>query len=546
MDNIILTDSVILDKFPFEEPRDGQIETVKWIVNQFHDGKKFVILEGPCGCGKSAIAATVSSFFDSVYWLTITKILQDQLSKDFGEHGKHDKLLIDLKGRNAYECTYKPDPMLHNAKSIKKWNETKPHNCADGFCKRKGKSLYSSCLQTKICHYFNQVEKSVASKICLMNFASFLHQTAFTKRFEPRSLLILDEGHNIESQLMNFVSISISDLEFNGLKFPNNYSPQDYAVWLNNNGIIKILTDKLNAARIAEDTRKADELDSVIRKLEHFITEMFKKDHKPWVAEYAKLQNKVNSRVTFKPVFVDNYAHDLLFSWGMSVLIMSATILDVNVMSRSLGIEKKDIAAKRMSSKFPVENRPIFFNPVAKVTGGKRNMPQWSGQLVNEVNKIAKKHTTQRGIIHTHNFYIAEMLIDSCNSDVRRRSLFQKDFRNKTEMLELHSKSPDTIIIAPAMHEGIDLIGELSRFQIICKVPFPNQFEDKQLAARMEEDPQFYEWLTALKLVQSVGRSVRSKNDWAKTYIIDSTFRWWYNKNKRILPGWFKESVIID
>ena len=161
------------------------------------------------------------------------------------------------------------------------------------------------------------------------------------------------------------------------------------------------------------------------------------------------------------------------------------------------------------------------------------------------MNKIAKKHKSQRGIIHTHNFYIAEMLIENCDSDVRRRLLFQKDFRNKTDMLEFHSKAADTILIAPAMHEGIDLIGSLSRFQIVCKVPFPNQFEDKQLAVRMKEDPQFYEWLTALKLVQSVGRSVRSSDDWADTYIVDSTFGWWYNKNKRMLPSWFKESVIM-
>ena len=111
-------------------------------------------------------------------------------------------------------------------------------------------------------------------------------------------------------------------------------------------------------------------------------------------------------------------------------------------------------------------------------------------------------------------------------------------------MLRFHANSGNTIIVAPAMHEGLDLIDALSRFQIICKVPFPNQYEDKQLAARMEVDPQFYQWLTALKLVQSTGRSIRSEEDWAHTYIVDESFGWWYERNKSMLPAWFKEAVI--
>ena len=136
------------------------------------------------------------------------------------------------------------------------------------------------------------------------------------------------------------------------------------------------------------------------------------------------------------------------------------------------------------------------------------------------------------------------MLINSCSIDVKKRLLYQKEFNNdKTEMLAYHTKMSNTILIAPAMHEGIDLFGDLSRFQIVCKVPFPNQFDDKQLAARMETDPQFYTWLTALKLVQSVGRSVRSETDWADTFILDKSFEWWYKRNLKMLPIWFKEAL---
>ena len=37
-------------------------------------------------------------------------------------------------------------------------------------------------------------------------------------------------------------------------------------------------------------------------------------------------------------------------------------------------------------------------------------------------------------------------------------------------------------------------------------------------------DGRWYNWQTALRLVQACGRSIRSKDDWAKTYILDSAF----------------------
>ena len=61
----------------------------------------------------------------------------------------------------------------------------------------------------------------------------------------------------------------------------------------------------------------------------------------------------------------------------------------------------------------------------------------------------------------------------------------------------------------------------------------------------MEIDPQFYTWLTALKLVQSVGRSVRSETDWADTFILDKSFEWWHKRNLKMLPTWFKEALIL-
>jgi hypothetical protein len=57
---------------------------------------------------------------------------------------------------------------------------------------------------------------------------------------------------------------------------------------------------------------------------------------------------------------------------------------------------------------------------------------------------------------------------------------------------------------------------------------------------------QWYIWQTALRLVQGYGRSIRSKDDWAKTYVLDSAFGLFVRKNKNILPSWFIQAIQRD
>lgn len=543
----MITLEQIVQQFPFKSPRPGQIECIEFILNNFASGKKYVILEVPCGGGKSAIALTVANFFESTYMLTITKILQDQLVGEFGENGKLGNQLVDLKGRNSYECPYyranaekmRASKLISHQQYVRYRDEY--FDCAEGHCRLKGKYRHEECISGNFCPYYVQKDKAMASKICLMNFAGFLAQTNFTQSFGKRSLLIVDECHNIEPQLLDFVSMTLNDHEFEGLKFPELDTAEEYAEWLEKSGAILILEKKAFQAKCADDPKKADELESLKQKIRWFLEEMREEDHDQWICEYQETDR--GHRLVFKPIYVRKHVKKYLFEIADHVLMMSATILNANVMCNSLGIEKKDLAAKRLGSRFPVENRPIYYKPAVKVTGGKSQQHVWGPRLVDAVTEIVQKYSGQKGIIHTHNFAIAQMIMDETDPGIGRRFLFQKNFPNKQEMLEVHARSQDTIIVAPAMHEGLDLSDDLSRFQIICKVPFPNFYEDKQLAARKDVDSLYYDWLTALKLVQSVGRSIRSATDWAHTYVIDEAFKWWYRDNQNMLPIWFKEAV---
>ena len=83
----------------------------------------------------------------------------------------------------------------------------------------------------------------------------------------------------------------------------------------------------------------------------------------------------------------------------------------------------------------------------------------------------------------------------------------------------------------------------VSRFQIITKVPYPN-LADRWTNAKMKADKEWYYWQTALKLMQAYGRSIRSKDDWAKTYVLDSGFISFVETNASMFPNWFTQAII--
>jgi hypothetical protein len=95
-----------------------------------------------------------------------------------------------------------------------------------------------------------------------------------------------------------------------------------------------------------------------------------------------------------------------------------------------------------------------------------------------------------------------------------------------------------TVLISPSLYTGLDLKDDLSRFQIIVKVPYPD-LGDRWINEKRRSNEQWYTWQTALRLVQGYGRSIRSKEDYAVTYVLDSGFQNFVKRNRIILPDWF-------
>jgi len=92
------------------------------------------------------------------------------------------------------------------------------------------------------------------------------------------------------------------------------------------------------------------------------------------------------------------------------------------------------------------------------------------------------------------------------------------------------------------MSEGIDLKDDLSRFQILTKIPYPN-LGDERIKIRCKRDYTWYVNEAVKGIVQAYGRSIRTEKDHADTFILDGCFEDLLHRNGKLFPKWFIDAL---
>ncbi|MDQ3884162.1 MAG: ATP-dependent DNA helicase, partial [Thermoproteota archaeon] len=193
-------------------------------------------------------------------------------------------------------------------------------------------------------------------------------------------------------------------------------------------------------------------------------------------------------------------------------------------------------------SDFPVKNRPIHMMNVAWLNAKTMNvnMPK----IAQAIDNIMSIHRNEKGIIHTTSYSQLRFIKDNIGKENASRLVETGSTLNRSDVLKNHyMSSKPTVLISPSLHLGVDLKDDLSRFQVVVKVPYPD-LTDKKIAAKKDRDPKWYTWNTVLRLVQAYGRSVRSPDDHATTYILDSSASYLLNSARDLMPKWFKEAIV--
>ena len=532
--------------FPYPEIRESQTQAIDFALDAFlNQNKKFVIIEAGTGVGKSAVGYAVAKYLDSQvlkpeskflpgsYFITTQKILQEQYITDFGSGPSP---MRSIKSSSNYKCSYNKKNSCGESQRLLK--------VAD-----KKSPFFKAC--TFNCTYKKAKEAFLAAHEGVSNFSYFLAETYYSGKIQPRNLLVIDEAHNCDMQLSKFIEMSISEKFCNqvlSLKFPKKATQVQTFAWIKEIYEPKLklhvahmesilekysnLRDKLD--QFVNLSQKYEMLDKHLCKLHRFL-EIYEKEN--WIMNLVESDIQKSKKIEFKPVCVAPYSRDILFKNGEKILMMSATILDYKGFCETLGVSLEDSAFISIPSPFPAENKPIIYSGIGRMSSS--SIDTTLPKMADAVKVILENHKNEKGIIHCHSYKVAHFL----KKNIRSSRLLMHNSDNRDQILRKHiNSSKPTVLLSPSMTEGVDLKGDISRFQILCKVPYP-YLGDKLIRKKMNKWKWWYPLQTAKTIVQSVGRSIRSVDDHAVTYILDSDWIRFYNKNSEYFPLDFKRSI---
>lgn len=550
--------------------RKGQREVIEQIIKAYQeDPNSTVVIDAPTGTGKSLIAMWSAYILKELgkrgYLVTSDLALQDQYERDFKRSNLN---WPSIRGVDNYECFVNGLPF------------------SLGDCKMKGMS-YEQAEQLSCyshCGYLQNRRRAIEQPVSLLNYSFWLIQRNYVQArmdeqereapFKKRDFVFFDEAHKVDEIVQNHFTAKVDESMVDRVVYLNRFInrhniPAETQTKNRLKSVIHdLMTTKgreplfkaiqefgdiactyLTAQDIAKKAAKKrfgqknipsdwasaftafDRLKDVYCKFDDYVDLI--KDVGLEAMVIDQREDEARFTCVEEAKMIQKYLHDQA---GFKVF-MSATIGDPRAYAKIMGI--KDARFIRMDNMFDFKDSPIVFVNRHKLTYREREVSL--PKVVKILDQILKKHEGQRGIIHTGSYQFTNYI--KKNSMNLFRLIDYEGSKEKADTLELFEKKENSIIMGPSLLEGLDLKDGLSRFQIFFKVPYPS-LADPLIKAKLNTSNEWYNWKTGVNVQQGIGRSVRSIDDWAITYVIDASFMNLINKPEFFPPS-FKERIKI-
>ena len=556
--------------------RKGQLETITDIVETFFEGERnLYLLDAPTGSGKSIIAIIVAGF------LTTYNMRGYILASDLSLQSQYEKELRDfnlnwgcIKGVDNYTCAVNGEKF------------------SLGECRIKNISYEAAeeLMCFRECGYLMNRKRAIQSPVAVLNYSYWLIQRNYVEAqqqdkgkgvpFPKRDFTICDEAHKLPEIVQNHFSprISLDSVTreedfYNFLKRKHQKTPlklpstfkhlvknileenSEKKLFVLLKDVEMFLRDYVAVGQSLKETvaamfpgerevtkewrfamSQADWLKDMHCKFEdynHILSQvgvdfMIKNPQEPGAVVFNCLEEKY---------MMNKYFHEQA---GFK-LLMTATMGNATDFLKTIGGKK--CKYKRLESTFNFEKSPIYFYPEKKMSLSQREANfEW---LRDSIVEILKKHPTDNGIIHSGSYEISGKLFKSLDKKSQSRIITYSNSQEKEEAIRTFILNPGKILMGPSLLEGINLFEERSRFQIFVKIPFPS-LGDKYVSAKMNYSPEWYDWKTITAILQGVGRSVRSENDWAVTYVLDGCLKDLLKRRRSSFPDEFQRRIVLS
>lgn len=538
---------MILDYFPKKLTiREGQ----KYILTEIEKNLSkydYFVINAPTGVGKSLIAYTMSKYCelngDSSAIVTSTKMLQDQYHKEFPD-------IPVIKGKNNFPCEY-----LLDQKSIirdEKWTindyRRQKLSCDHGPCMQVDKNKKPhpcSYIKERKCTYYNQRDDGLDSDTVIMNY-----QMLFSlKHVKPddegliRYCMIYDEAHNIEDQLVQYNTYTYSDLFLHSIGLDIDLLHVD-----DNHDKALELIDAVNEACYAKyEQAQTDVEREMWRKHEskaEMLTSAIKNNPRNFIFEERTTGS--GGSLDIKPLHI--FGDVTRFLDSEKQIFMSATITKQGLHTE-LGIPLDKICEISIENHpFPKEHRQIKFLNKGRITQKEiQKNPSITADTILAIQDVMRQHPNERGLVLVTRKKDLDRMYDLFGNDTANRLIEghvqNKDTSTMNEALEALAQSKNGVLVTASAWEGIDLTDDLARWFIIYKMPW-GDLGDKRIKQMSRVNRQWYTQKCITRLIQGMGRCVRSGEDYAVGYCIDSSIPQTLSYTKHLIPRAYQDVLL--
>lgn len=552
--------------------RPKQKEAIVDTIYNWLNGKQDVICSAPTGSGKSIIAllvaAVLSEYYNKTGYILISDLsLIEQYERDVNRSFRDWSV---IKGQQTYKCDV----------------NRLPFNM--GLCKMKGcgsyneiKRKFPSC--SRECQYILEREKAIASNVLICTYSFWLIQQNLVKKklgddapFLSRDFTICDECHNMVSIVQNHFSPKFSnndiknfDLILRAVNEEDDYIQtletlnsirKKIALTSDNFIIMSLLKDYVNTLKNVGDvidtikrgfSNKGDKHVSLSKEdrilayccssvEEHILAfaDYFGIIYNVGAENIVKNDQENSDEIIFNCIDESYLMYRCFHQHCGCKMYMSATIGEHAAFAKDCGFN--DYFSIDIPSSFGFVNSPIFYISDYKLSYNEREL--CLPRVLELIEGIVDMYSGKRGIIQTGSYQFSQYLMENVNNRIRRRLIGYDGSKEKQESLDFFKQCNDKILVGPSLIEGLSFDDDLSRFQIIMKVPYPS-IKDKFVAAKQKVNPEWYSNTTAISVLQGVGRSIRNEKDWCVTFILDGCFSSLFKNSYAMFPEHFTSRI---
>lgn len=525
------------------KPRNNQVETINNVVSSFlDDKKKNVILCAGTGIGKSIIAAVVAEVLKTVADSNLSGIYlssTNQLIDQYGDSFKHlpEMKFFRVKGARNYPCQYFQD---------------KGNKFASGEdCVKSELSDMETAKYCTHCKYDQNKKLINKTENLITNYSYFMISKLKSEHLMDRNLQVFDEAHLLNETFCAQVSIDASvelieklctllndlngkadnqkaelilfrkEIERKAINI-GNYKTKIKELLQIYQSITDICSHQAALIPDLKAKNKVRKVGSRFSRLGDLIVSFFEHDYD------HVFDDTVDKQISIKPIFVSDMMHLLL---GRYNLFMSATI-SKDFAKTTFNLNPEETAYINPPEVFPKENKPIVFIGKENLNYQKMKDNTVLDDITKIIQYIVNHHKSDKGLILVPSFYMSKQIVSRLPKTI---CVFEhKQGTNSADAVARFKEHKGAgVLISPSIFEGLDFKDDESRYQIICKTPYAS-LGDLRIKKIADSYGNIYKEMTLYKILQGIGRSIRSSDDTAVTYCLDKSTETLFRSSQNI------------